>query len=123
MNGSSFIKKRTQSESGRGKAQGVFNQIDIGAFIEAKKFSEVHFRDSVKHHDWQQYRDQRVLVKPCGAGPVPPWAFMLVMAQLVPVARSIAYGENCSPVAVYRRKGESEEANSDEVLSRMEVEP
>jgi len=80
-----------------------FVSLDIRELIEGALFKETPFRQSLRNVNWEQYSDQRVLVKSCGGMPIPPWAFMLLMANLLPVAKSVAYGEDCHPVVVYKR--------------------
>lgn len=81
-----------------------FEIIDIKKFIPNRIFSEKDFRASLRNEDWEQYRDKRVLVQACGAGPVPPWAYMLLMSYLGDIPGSIAYGETCEPVVVHKRR-------------------
>ena len=80
-----------------------FVSFDIRELIDGGMFKETPFRRSLAGVNWSQYSDQRVLVKACGGMPIPPWAFMLLMAKLLPVAKSVAYGEDCHPVVVYKR--------------------
>jgi hypothetical protein len=81
-----------------------FTQFDIKGLVEGNMFRETPFRKSLNSINWTEYSDKRVLVKACAGMPIPPWAFMLVMAKLLPVVRSVAYGDDCAPVAVYKRK-------------------
>jgi len=55
--------------------------------------------------DWQAYADQRVVVKGCGDKEVPVGAYLSVTNHLREVAKSIFYGEPCSTVPVWKRKG------------------
>jgi len=80
-----------------------FAPLDIGRFKNGGMFREAEFRAALRAEDWSKYRGQRVLIKPCGSGPVPPWAFMLVLGELVPYARSVLYGEDCAPIVVWKR--------------------
>lgn len=54
--------------------------------------------------DWNQYTDQRIVIKGCGDRPVPPGAYLEMTRRLVPVAKSVMYGEPCSTVPIYKRK-------------------
>ena len=54
--------------------------------------------------DYEQFRDQRVVVKGCGDIPVPESAFVKFTAKLSEKALSIMYGEPCSTVPVFKRK-------------------
>jgi len=86
------------------KSGGMFEIIDIRGYLKGGPFKEVEFRDALRHEDWSQYSDKRVLVRGCGRVPVPPWAYMLVLANLGSFPKMVAYGEECAPVVVYRRK-------------------
>lgn len=59
----------------------------------------------LKALDAEQFRDRRVVLKGCGERPVPADAYVALMHLLMPVARSVMFGEPCSTVPVYKRKG------------------
>lgn len=54
--------------------------------------------------DLSAYQDQRVVIKGCADKPVPVNAYVLLTARLMPVVKSLMYGEPCSTVPVFRRK-------------------
>jgi len=49
------------------------------------------------------YTDKRVVIKGCGDLPVSEIAYVAITSLLVPVAKSIMYGEPCSTVPIYKR--------------------
>ncbi len=51
-----------------------------------------------------EYTGKRVVVKGCGDVPVGESAYMEITKILLPVARSIMYGEPCSTVPVYKNQ-------------------
>lgn len=53
----------------------------------------------------EDFRDQRVVVKGCGETLIEPYAYAEITKLLMPVAKSILYGEPCSTVPVYKKKG------------------
>lgn len=54
--------------------------------------------------DLTDYIDKRIIVKGCGDLNVGPAAYLAITKKLLPVAKSIMYGEACSTVPVYKRK-------------------
>lgn len=54
--------------------------------------------------DVSMYSDMPVIIKGCSHKPVPPNAYLLLTEKLMPVAKSIMYGEACSSVPLYKRK-------------------
>ena len=54
--------------------------------------------------DVSPYVDTPVIIKGCSHKPVPPNAYLLLTYKLMPVAKSIMYGEACSSVPLFKRK-------------------
>jgi hypothetical protein len=52
----------------------------------------------------KDFVDKRVVIKGCGDLEIDPSAFAEITKILLPVVRSIMYGEPCSTVPIYRRK-------------------
>ena len=59
---------------------------------------------SIRKMDIQAYHQKRVLVKGCGEKGIDAYAYLEVTLQLLPVVKSIMYGEACSAVPVFKRK-------------------
>jgi len=55
--------------------------------------------------DIETFRDKKVVIKGCSDLPVPVSAYVEISRLLLPVVSSIMYGEPCSTVPVYKRKG------------------
>ena len=53
----------------------------------------------------EEFKDKRVVIKGCGENPIPEEAYLEITNLLLPVAKSIMYGEPCSTVPVYKNKG------------------
>ena len=54
--------------------------------------------------DEEEYKDKRVVVKGCGDIEIPSSAFLMISQKLIPVVKSLMYGEPCSTVPVYKQK-------------------
>lgn len=65
---------------------------------EARFFENLHQIDLVK------LRNQRVMVKGCSTVPNPTRAYVELTNLLVPVVKSLMFGEPCSAVPVYKKR-------------------
>ena len=54
---------------------------------------ETDFRESVKDHDWSQYKNTFVAVTCSVDAIIPSWAFMLVASELIPFANKVVIGD------------------------------
>jgi hypothetical protein len=59
----------------------------------------------IHHLNTEEFKDKRVVIKGCGENPIPEEAYLEITNLLLPVAKSIMYGEPCSTVPVYKNKG------------------
>ena len=53
---------------------------------------ETDFRESVKNHDWSQYKNSFVAISCSVDAIIPSWAFMLVASELIPFANKVVIG-------------------------------
>lgn len=53
---------------------------------------EKHFRDYIKQHNWEQYKDKFVAVTCTADAIVPTWAYMLISLALEPFAKKVVFG-------------------------------
>ena len=60
---------------------------------------------AIHHLNPEEFKDKRVVIKGCGENPIPEEAYLEITNLLLPVAKSIMYGEPCSTVPVYKNKG------------------
>jgi hypothetical protein len=59
---------------------------------------------SIRSIDTASFHQKRVLVKGCGEKGIDAYAYLEVTTLLMPVVKSIMYGEACSAVPVYKRR-------------------
>jgi len=52
----------------------------------------------------EEFTDKRMVIKGCGETPIADFVYMEVTKKLLPVAKSIMYGEPYSTVPVYKKK-------------------
>lgn len=64
----------------------------------------VYYHQHFVQMDFEQFRGQRVVVKGCGALPVPASAYTEVARRLSLVAKTLMYGEPCSTVPLHKNK-------------------
>jgi hypothetical protein len=61
------------------------------------------FYDAISKINLEELRDKRVIVKGCSDVNVPVSAYVEITNKLLPIAKSIMYGEACSNVPIYKR--------------------
>lgn len=65
-------------------------------------------RQLLQHTLWQwditPYQDKRVVIKGCGEDEIEEFVYTEMTRKLLPVAKSVMYGEPCSTVPVYKRR-------------------
>jgi hypothetical protein len=62
------------------------------------------YQDILNNLDYSEYSDKPVIIKGCSRKPVPQEAYVMASQKLLPVAKSIMFGEACSSVPLYKRK-------------------
>ncbi|MFM7218418.1 MAG: DUF2480 family protein [Bacteroidota bacterium] len=75
-------------------------------FGDLERLEEALFQSAIEKIDVSSYTDQRVVIKGCSNVKVPVSAYVTLTALLQPVVKSIFYGEPCSTVPVFKRKGD-----------------
>lgn len=66
---------------------------------------EKDFREFVKGHDWQQYKDKYVAITCSADAIVPAWAFMLLANKISPYAAEVVFGDADALETVLFKKG------------------
>ena len=62
------------------------------------------YSDILNKLDYSSYEGKPVIIKGCSRKPVPEEAYTLATQKLMPVAKSIMFGEACSSVPLFKRK-------------------
>jgi hypothetical protein len=52
----------------------------------------------------EEFTDKRIVIKGCGETPIGEFVYLELTRILLPVAKSVMYGEACSTVPVFKRK-------------------
>jgi hypothetical protein len=69
-----------------------------------KELKRKLFLKNISAIDRNQFSDQRVVIKGCGDLAIEDFAYLEITRLLIPVVRSLMYGEPCSTVPIYKRK-------------------
>lgn len=51
----------------------------------------------------EEFTDKRVVLKGCGETPIPQALYIAASAKILPVVKSLMYGEPCSTVPIYKK--------------------
>ena len=70
----------------------------------AEELTKSLIQNRIAAIDKTEYTDKRVVIKGCGDTPIPEIAYVSVSAPLLPVVKSLMYGEPCSMVPIYKKK-------------------
>ena len=77
-------------------------------FGTVQQWTSKQLLDYVAHMDESEYKDQRVIIKGCSDDvEIGPEIYLALTNKLVPVVKSLMYGEPCSTVPVYKRSKEA----------------
>lgn len=68
-----------------------------------EEYIKAAYQEAIDALDIESYEGDRIVIKGCSNKPVPPFAYAYLTQKLVPVARSIMYGEPCSMVPLFKR--------------------
>lgn len=83
------------------KLKGVASEVYFGNKSTA---IEKAMEKNILSVDEEEYKDKRVVVKGCGDIEIPSSAYLMISQKLIPVVKSLMYGEPCSTVPVYKQK-------------------
>ncbi|HEU4575335.1 MAG TPA: DUF2480 family protein [Chitinophagaceae bacterium] len=81
--------------------QPVAKDIVIG---DEQQLHRTLFLQNINRINISAFTDKRVVIKGCGEVPVAEFAYAEITKLLLPVVKSIMYGEPCSTVPVFKKK-------------------
>lgn len=61
------------------------------------------YQDIISNLDVSEFKDKPIIIKGCSNKPVPENAYLLLTSKLLPIAKSIMFGEACSSVPLFKR--------------------
>ena len=62
------------------------------------------YQPIIENIEVSEFQDKPVIIKGCSNKPVPTNAYIMLTMRLLPVAKSVMYGEACSSVPLFKRK-------------------
>jgi hypothetical protein len=81
--------------------QPVSKEVVFGDVDTARKQIFLQRIDAI---NTEEFVDKRIVVKGCGDVPIGEFAYLAITKRLMPVVKSIMYGEPCSTVPIFKRK-------------------
>jgi hypothetical protein len=81
------------------------NTIATEIYFETEdRWREKQILLSIDKMDLRSFIDRRIVIKGCGDDNIPVSAYVAITNKLMPVTKSIMYGEPCSTVPIYKKK-------------------
>lgn len=80
--------------------QPVAKQVVYGSAMDAEN---ALLLNAIGKIDPKQYEGARLVIKGCGDREIPAEAYLAISTQLLPVVKSLMYGEPCSTVPIYKQ--------------------
>lgn len=68
-----------------------------------KELHKMIFLKNLSKINTEEFTDKKIVVKGCGKKPIGEFAYAEITRLLMPVAKSIMYGEPCSTVPVFKK--------------------
>jgi hypothetical protein len=73
--------------------KGIRTVIDIKKWLfQELILKEANFREAIKKHDWNQYKNHYVALTCSSDAIIPSWAYMLIATYLTPLSKKIVIG-------------------------------
>ncbi|MCF6280523.1 MAG: DUF2480 family protein [Flavobacteriaceae bacterium] len=61
------------------------------------------FQDIITDLPTEEYKNKPIIIKGCSEKNIPETAYIQLVSKLIPVAKSVMYGEACSTVPLYKK--------------------
>ncbi|TVQ50839.1 MAG: DUF2480 family protein [Saprospirales bacterium] len=75
----------------------------IGFGSKEKLIEKLMLKNMEQHLMDNDYRDKRILIKGCSTVKTPEEVYFAITAALLPICKSLMYGEACSNVPIYKQ--------------------
>lgn len=62
------------------------------------------FQDVISNLPIEEYKDRPIIIKGCSEKEIPETAYVQLVSKLIPIVKSVMYGEACSNVPLYKAK-------------------
>lgn len=82
------------------KLEGIANYFVFGTLDDLEKSL---YQKVLSEIDWEQYREEKVVIKGCSKVNVPVYAYVEATRKLRNIAQKIMYGEPCSTVPIFKK--------------------
>ena len=73
-------------------------------FGDLKLLAITLYNDAIAQINTTDYNDKRIIIKGCSHNEMPVSAYVEISNKLLPVVKSLIYGEACSNVPIYKKK-------------------
>lgn len=79
----------------------IANKIVVGDLVQLET---VIFEDVIAKLDTEQFGGKPIIIKGCSSKPIPDTAYTSLVSKLLPVAKTVMFGEACSTVPLFKSK-------------------
>ena len=71
-------------------------ELNLEDFLDNGIIKEKDFREKIEKIRWENFSNNKVLIKGCASVPIPTWAYLIITCKLNEVNADIYFGEKCS---------------------------
>lgn len=77
-------------------------QVDSKAYFKKETFEEDVLISKIQNLSLEPYQNKRILIKGCSKKTISPYPYILITQKLNRIAKSVAFGESCSSVPLFK---------------------